>query len=596
MSKRFLVTTAIEETIPQNEPILFLGEWCRPFKNINKLDKLDAKVLPYHWDDRSKLHKDYSYISEFYEKLLIELTNQLNQIHGTDHKEKYWRILIGPWLGYFTQIVFDRWSSIQSAIKNFDLLGTYVQSFREGLLVPNNMRHFSGLIKDEEWNHFIYSYILKNYTKVPCSNQTTKYKGIGEKTVHQLRFNRIIKKKILDCIKLIMRNFQKKDDALMHNTYLSKKNQILLSLKLLQAPIHHIDEFLDKSNFKVEKEKRKWELDGTNCNEFEAFARSIIPKQIPTIYLEGYDFLSKKVSSFSWPAKPKFIFTSNSFLADDLFKLYAAQKTENGYPLVISQHGGGYGSYLHCFNEEHGYKISDLFLSWGYIDKSEPKIKSVGLTKDKKPLGVQHELQNRVLLVVGNGPNHSYHIWSAPKSSSQWIDYFNIQCTFVNSLNPQIQELLIIRLKDMVEGYEPSYDRWRDKFPKLTIDKGNSNIDNLIKKSKIYIGTINSSTSVECFALGIPVVIYWNPNQFEINDFAKVYFDKLKKVGVFHDTPESAARHINLIWHDINSWWDSEAVKDAVNLFKNKYCNESTKLVDQVYLKLEDIIKNDEKR
>ena len=98
MSKRFLVTTAIEETIPQNKPILFLGEWCRPFENINKLDKLDAKVLPYHWDDRSKLHKDYSYLSEFYEKLLIELTNQLNQIHGTDHKTKYWRILIGPWL------------------------------------------------------------------------------------------------------------------------------------------------------------------------------------------------------------------------------------------------------------------------------------------------------------------------------------------------------------------------------------------------------------------------------------------------------------------------------------------------------------------
>jgi len=38
VSKRFLVTTTIEEIIPQNEPILFLGEWCRSFKNINKLD------------------------------------------------------------------------------------------------------------------------------------------------------------------------------------------------------------------------------------------------------------------------------------------------------------------------------------------------------------------------------------------------------------------------------------------------------------------------------------------------------------------------------------------------------------------------------
>ena len=595
MSKRFLVTTAIEETIPQNEPILFLGEWCRPFKNINKLDKLDAKVLPYHWDDRSKLHKDYSYISEFYEKLLIELTNQLNQIHGTDHKEKYWRILIGPWLGYFTQIAFDRWSSIQSAIKNFELSGTQVQSFEEEFFIPNNMRHFSGLITSEEWNHFIYSYILKNYTKIHCINQPARHKAIKERSIHQLQLNRILKKKILNCINLLTGFFQKKNDALFINTYLSKKNEILLSFKFSQFPMFHIDNFLDNLDIKVEKEKRKWKLDETNHNEFEDFARSIIPKQIPTIYLEGYNFLSKKVSSFSWPNKPKFIFTSSSFLNDDLFKLYAAQKTESGSPLVISQHGGGYGSYLHCFNEEHGYKISDLFLSWGYRDKSEPKIKSVGLIKDKKPLGIQHGLRNKILLMAGKGPNHSYHIWSAPKSSSQWLDYFNDQCTFINSLNPQIRDSLIIRLKAIEKGWEPSYDRWRDKFSKIKIDKGNSNIDNLIKKSKIYIGTINSSTSVECFSLDIPVVLYWNLNQFEIRDEAKEYFDKLKKVGVFHDTPESAASHINLIWHDVNSWWNSVDVKDAVNLFKNNYCYEPPKLVDSIFLAIHKVIETSKK-
>ena len=50
----------------------------------------------------------------------------------------------------------------------------------------------------------------------------------------------------------------------------------------------------------------------------------------------------------------------------------------------------------------------------------------------------------------------------------------------------------------MVEGYEPSYDRWRDKFPKLTIDKGNSNIDNLyfsanlIRRKSAAYGNISS--------------------------------------------------------------------------------------------------------
>jgi putative transferase (TIGR04331 family) len=595
VSKRFLVTTAIEETIPKNEPILFLGEWCRPFKNINKLDKLNAKVLPYHWDDRSKLYKDFLYLNEFNEKLLIELTHQLNQMHGTDHKVKYWRIFLGPWLGYFIQITFDKWSSIQSAIKKFDLIGSYVQSYKEDLIVPSNMRHFTGLLRGEEWNHFIYSYILKNYTKVECFKQKSKYNGIQEKTVHELKINRRIKKKILDYLNLIILPFQKKNDALFINSYLSKKDQILLSLKLLQAPIHHIDNYLDNFDIKIDQEKRKWKLDGTSHNEFEVFVRSIISKQIPIVYLEGYNFLSKKVSSLSWPSQPKFIFTGSSFMQDDLFKLYAAQKTENGCPLVISQHGGGYGSYLFAFNEHHGFKISDLFLSWGWTDKSNPNIKSVGLIKEKKSVSTKHKYKNRALLVVGNGPNHSYHLWSAPISSNQWISYFNDQCAFIDSLDPQIQELLIIRLKNMVKGFEPSYDRWVNKFPKIMIDEGNSKIDNLITKSKIYIGTYNASTSVECFALGIPVVIYWSSNYWEIKDSAKVYFDKLKKVGVFHDTPESAASHINLIWHDVNSWWNSVDVKDAVNSFKNNYCYEPPKLVDSIFLAIHKVIKTSNK-
>ena len=105
MNKRFLITTALEETIPENQPLLLLGEWCRPISKKNKLDKLNIKLLPYHWDDRLKLHIDYLYLDEFYEKLLSELSFELNNIHGTQHDNRYWRILIGPWLGYFIQII-----------------------------------------------------------------------------------------------------------------------------------------------------------------------------------------------------------------------------------------------------------------------------------------------------------------------------------------------------------------------------------------------------------------------------------------------------------------------------------------------------------
>jgi putative transferase (TIGR04331 family) len=85
----------------------------------------------------------------------------------------------------------------------------------------------------------------------------------------------------------------------------------------------------------------------------------------------------------------------------------------------------------------------------------------------------------------------------------------------------------------------------------------------------------------------MPVVIYWNPHYWEIKKSAKVYFDKLKKAGVFHDSPESAARHVNLIWHDVKSWWDNKDVKDAVKSFKDNYCHKPTNLVDKLHSTIE---------
>lgn len=113
MVKRFLITTALEESWRRDQPVLFLGEWCRRHSRREQWQQLDAAVLPYHWDDRQKLESDYRTLTALHERLLLELTADLNRIHGVEHSMRYWRILVGPWLGFFVQTVFDRWESIQ---------------------------------------------------------------------------------------------------------------------------------------------------------------------------------------------------------------------------------------------------------------------------------------------------------------------------------------------------------------------------------------------------------------------------------------------------------------------------------------------------
>ena len=591
MNKRFLVTTALEETIPNDQPLLLLGEWCRPISKLEKLNKLNLTVLPYHWDDREKLHKDFLYLDALYEKLLVELTNKLNEIHGTNHKIKYWRILIGPWLWYFIPIIFDRWSCIQLANNNFQLSGTHTLDMQEHSFIPKGMKDFTKFIVSDEWNHFIYSYIIKNYTNIIYTNTSTEKKFVKIHYAQNLNFKRRIKKYLLDKVNYITNIFTKKNDALFINTYLSTKNIIKLSLKMSQFPSFF--DYQDNFNFdeiKVKKNNRKWKLNGINKNDFEVFARSIIPKQIPILYLEGYNYLLKKVNNLPWPSEPKIIFTSNSYNTDDNFKLYAANKNEQGVPLVIGQHGGGIGTHLFAFYEKHQIDISDLYLTWGWKDPSKSKVKQVGMLKDKKPLVLKPKLQNKILMIALNMPFHSNHIYSSP-ISSQVLYYFNDQCKFIDKLDFEVKNKLTIRLKYVEKNFEPSLKRWKDKFPKIKIDEGATDLYKLFKQSKIFVSTYNATTFLESLSMNIPTIIFWDTKYWEITKSAEKYFDQLKKVGIFHDNPESAARHINKIWNNVDLWWDSKEVKVAVETFKNYYCYKPKKLVEKIYTELQNVIK-----
>ena len=83
--KRLLVTTALEESWEDTQPMLFLGEWCRLYSRRHRLSGLDAIVLPYHWNDSLKLQRDRQYLANLHEVLLVELGNELNERHRSDH-------------------------------------------------------------------------------------------------------------------------------------------------------------------------------------------------------------------------------------------------------------------------------------------------------------------------------------------------------------------------------------------------------------------------------------------------------------------------------------------------------------------------------
>jgi len=566
---RFLCTTALEETWPDAQPILFLGEWCKRYSRRDQWSKLDAEILPYHWDDRARLNADYLYLQQLHERLLRELTVNLNELHGVDHSLRYWRILVGPWIGYFVQMVFDRWICLQRAVARYELSTSIVLKGHEEALVPNGMADFPGLFVGDNWNHHICGLILQRFTDVSCSIRPRQpaIKSSSPSILTALR--RQLSEALLRVYSRAASALSRENDAVFLSTYLPFLDEFRVQLRLGQLPQYRRS--LSPIESAVDGGKRHWTVGGESLSQFEDCARALIPEQIPTIYCEGYHRLKEQVANLPWPQRPKVIWTCNSHVFDDVFKAWAAEKVECGAPLVIGQHGGHFGTGRWSFIEDHDTTVGDMYLSWGWSDRRRRNVRPVGQLKAKHPLNVRHSEQARALLVTCTVPRFSYWMYSATVSR-QWLDYFNDQCAFVAGLPRSIRDKLIVRLYPEDFGWD-QLARWQDRFPEVYVDQGKSKIDDLIRQSRLYISTYNATTFLESFTMNVPTVIYWNPSHWELRDDADPYFTHLRRVGIFHETPESAARHVTTIWGNVDAWWSSEIVREALDRFKKRFCH-----------------------
>ncbi len=133
-------------------------------------------------------------------------------------------------------------------------------------------------------------------------------------------------------------------------------------------------------------------------------------------------------------------------------------------------------------------------------------------------------------------------------------------------------------------------ERWKGKHPNIKLDFGNKNINKLIAQNRIFVATYNATAFLDAFAMNVPTVMFWNPNHWELRESVKPCFERLKDVGVFHETPESAAIHISEIWDNVDNWWTSDSVIKAVNSFCDNFNKINKNIVNTIHKELVDLM------
>tara|TARA_B100001093_G_scaffold197419_1_gene189804 strand:+ start:1401 stop:3158 length:1758 start_codon:yes stop_codon:yes gene_type:complete len=567
---RLLVVTPIKETWGNEKEVIFLGEWCKLYSCKKSWHNLNHSVIPYHWDDRNKLYKDYKYLINLYENLLIRLSSSLNHIHGVNYPEKYWRILIGPWLGIYLQVVFDRWEMIRKALELNEELFSIITESNISKYVPNDMSEFLNFISSDDWNQSIFESIILEKNNIKTKKIKFKFKSRVENPKTTIRHQ-----KFKNIYKFLVKLITPSNAPFIISSYLSWKNEIKIGLKNKCIPIRINTRKPKDYNFS--SKKRNFKINYNPNNSFEKFILNSITLQIPKAYLEGYKNLIKEVENLGWQKTPKYIFTSNSYWEDDLFKCYSAMKSLKNIPLFIGQHGGHYGTGKFSFAEDHQLSISDKYISWGWTqNKHRNKIIPIGCLKKQKLKKNLNSKNTKLLLITCTLPRYSYHLYSI-LISSQWINYFKDQCRFVDLLDQKIKSLTTVRLFKIDLGWDQLL-RWKTEFPELNYDLNTKPLISQLKKAKLVVSTYNATTFLESMSMNIPTVIFWNPNHWELRDDAIPFYDELERAKIFHKDPASASKHINNIWESIQFWWRSKKVQEARDLFLNKYCRREDNL------------------
>ena len=136
-----------------------------------------------------------------------------------------------------------------------------------------------------------------------------------------------------------------------------------------------------------------------NCEIFEKIVRDQIPTYLPTFVLENFTEVLTKSKQMGYPSNPKFIFTSNSFEHDELFKFYVAdtKNTNKKVKYFIGQHGA---FYLTRIDNNYANEVltCDYFLSWG--QKKFEHVKTLPLFNFKLPKKIKNKKQQKYITLI----------------------------------------------------------------------------------------------------------------------------------------------------------------------------------------------------
>ena len=558
-----LVLTGFDKFWPDKEhKAVFLGPWCFTYnKKYDYQDYQSFYVVQSPWRSNLDIYKGSLYINELVNRLMPEISIILNKYFGTDFTESFWTISTMCWVVNWLDLLYDRYMYLEQAGKIFTGDGKLKIKI---LANPYQFEiedygHLSKACYTHEYNLCLFSQIIKaanfdflsaeevdiSFDKVQLQNNRRQSSNGFFKQFYHLLFPTDV---YLDGVSGLTR----KDKSQL---YLARRRRYSI-------------QGVDKKIFPKNKDfLRNRTLEFESHNKFEQIVKKLFVTNLPAALLREIPALSKSEQVKYWIGHRIWNRQTNAFKI--------ARIVENGGTWISVQHGGGYGQNLFPNLGKIEFATCGNFISWGWEHKYIYDCRVFPLSSpylsNLKPCPKQSD---RIFYVGSLCPAYRHRLYCRSAGKSQ-MPYIKNKVQFLKNLLPHIRDNLIYKPYANDYGINQKRDLLTILPEAQFVTSSMKNAREYIAECRLFVADHLGTSYLESLAMNVPTVIFWSPEHFAIIDKAKPDFKELEDAGIYHQTPESAAKHINEIYDDVYLWWDSPKVKEIRDTFIYKYARNS---------------------
>ena len=218
MQNNYLVPSLLNNKTFKKQNHIMLGHWCATYQPEKK-KLIKYKILDHPWKNQKRFEKDFIKIQIIYENILSKVQLILNNHFGINNSNRFWRILIGPWINSFVTIYFEKVILLKK-IKKKKKINIY--KYKKNLFIASDFENFLNMTLTDEWNYYFFLELIKE-SNIKNKFLIRKRNSFIKKPPKILRAKKKIFFSYLSKIYNFLFGFlKKKQKVVFFNTYLGR--------------------------------------------------------------------------------------------------------------------------------------------------------------------------------------------------------------------------------------------------------------------------------------------------------------------------------------------------------------------------------------